>query len=301
MSRRVFTSAVLLFVMMCCGTGGAAQAAEPTSGQGSSPSPSFAWRDTTGDETVSSLRGPSLVEVNGKVFAVAEAQCNNGETSVFTGIASQLLTNAADNQREEVLKEAKEKTQVLEEGTSTKKKVDVSRPTTVVDESNIYMLVGKHSHDDLASCQATTDTIKSGILLVKGKVGEDGNKINWNDTDGVPCTLGEKHESLSQLIGGGGSGVKLKDGTLLFPVEGTKKKEKDGKAVSLIIYSLKDTKNWTLSKGMSADGCGVPSVVEWKDDKLMMMTVCDDGRRRVYEPGDKGNSWTEALGTLSRV
>ncbi|EKF98780.1 trans-sialidase, putative [Trypanosoma cruzi] len=33
----------------------------------------------------------------------------------------------------------------------------------------------------------------------------------------------------------------------------------------------------------------------------MMMTACDDGRRRVYEIGDKGDSWTEALGTLSRV
>ncbi|EKG06832.1 trans-sialidase, putative, partial [Trypanosoma cruzi] len=32
-----------------------------------------------------------------------------------------------------------------------------------------------------------------------------------------------------------------------------------------------------------------------------MMTACDDGRRRVYESGDMGESWTEALGTLSRV
>ncbi|EKF29152.1 trans-sialidase, putative, partial [Trypanosoma cruzi marinkellei] len=32
-----------------------------------------------------------------------------------------------------------------------------------------------------------------------------------------------------------------------------------------------------------------------------MMTACDGGRRRVYESGDKGESWTEALGTLSRV
>ncbi|RNC37863.1 hypothetical protein TcCL_NonESM12950, partial [Trypanosoma cruzi] len=29
--------------------------------------------------------------------------------------------------------------------------------------------------------------------------------------------------------------------------------------------------------------------------------ACGDGRRRVYESGDKGESWTEALGTLSRV
>ncbi|ESS58061.1 trans-sialidase [Trypanosoma cruzi Dm28c] len=98
----------------------------------------------------------------------------------------------------------------------------------------------------------------------------------------------------------------MDDGTLVFPVEAVKKEEddaeKDGKNknVSLIIYSL-DTKNWTLSKGMSADGCSDPSVVEWEKDKLMMMTACDDGRRRVYESGDKGDSWTEALGTLSRV
>ncbi|ESS60608.1 trans-sialidase [Trypanosoma cruzi Dm28c] len=32
-----------------------------------------------------------------------------------------------------------------------------------------------------------------------------------------------------------------------------------------------------------------------------MMTACDDGRRRVYESSDMGDSWTEALGTLSRV
>ncbi|EKG06640.1 trans-sialidase, putative, partial [Trypanosoma cruzi] len=73
----------------------------------------------------------------------------------------------------------------------------------------------------------------------------------------------------------------------------------DEKTVSLII--LKDTTDWTLSKGMSADGCSDPSVVEWEKDKLMMMTACDDGRRRVYESADKGNTWTEALGTLSRV
>ncbi|ESS55822.1 trans-sialidase [Trypanosoma cruzi Dm28c] len=303
MSRRVFTSAVLLFlvVMMCCGTGGATADVGAAKAKGSSPEKPFHWRDLKKDgETMSSLRVPVLVEVNGGVFAVAEAQCKKNE-KVLTGIASRLLTMEKGKEAEELLKDAKKDTQVLEEVTSTgKKEVDVSRPTAVVEGVSIYMLVGKHSHEDAATCKATTDTIKSGMLLVKGEVSEGGNKINWNDTDSVPCTLGEKHESLTGLIGGGGSGVKLKDGTIVFPVEATKKKkEKDGKAVSLILY-LKDTKNWKLSKGMSADGCSVPSVVEWKG-KLMMMTACDDGRRRVYESGDKGDSWTEALGTLSRV
>ncbi|EKF98802.1 trans-sialidase, putative, partial [Trypanosoma cruzi] len=52
---------------------------------------------------------------------------------------------------------------------------------------------------------------------------------------------------------------------------------------------------------MTDGGCSDPSVVEWREGKLMMMTACDDGRRRVYESVDKGDSWTEALGTLSRV
>ncbi|EKF30748.1 trans-sialidase, putative, partial [Trypanosoma cruzi marinkellei] len=109
----------------------------------------------------------------------------------------------------------------------------------------------------------------------------------------------EHHSSFRGLIGGGGSGIKMQDGTLVFPVEGTKK-EKDGKTVSLVLY-LQGTETWKLSKGMSADGCSYPSVVEREKDKLMMMTACDDGRRRVYESGDKGESWTEVLGTLSRV
>ncbi|RNF03167.1 putative trans-sialidase [Trypanosoma cruzi] len=165
------------------------------------------------------------------------------------------------------------------------------------------MLVGKYCREDAAdTCKATSEKFKSGILLVKGTISEsdNNNKIHWKKTDGVPCTLGEQQKTLTGLIGGGGSGVKMKDDTILLPVEGTKKEEE--KTVSLIIYSS-DTNSWTLSKGMSADGCGDPSVVEWekKDKKLIMMTACDDGRRRVYESGDKGDSWTEALGTLSRV
>ncbi|RNC58874.1 putative trans-sialidase [Trypanosoma cruzi] len=148
---------------------------------------------------------------------------------------------------------------------------------------------------------------------VKGEVGGEesgsGKGIQWKDTKGLPRTpFCEQHEYLTGLVGGGGSGVKIKDGTLVLPVEGTQEKPVQKEAaggktttVSLIISSSQDFATWTLSKGMSADGCGDPSVVEWEDDKLMMMTACDDGRRRVYESGDKGESWTEALGTLSRV
>ncbi|ESS62180.1 trans-sialidase [Trypanosoma cruzi Dm28c] len=315
MSRRVFTSAVLilLFVMMCCGIGATATDNEGASRRAvleSSPKTYFAWRDKNGEETVSSLRVPGLVEVNGDVFAVAEAQCTEASNSGFTGIASELVEWTDKESRE--LDATRLKTLVLEKfqveqatfrlidvtgiDSQGRTKVLVSRPTTVVIGNIIYMFAGTYSFEVTDKAAAAA---KWGILVAVGNVSNDGSsgkKIYWRDTSVIPWTDFEKqHESLTRLIGGGGSGIQMKDGTLVFPVEGTK----NGKTVSLIIYSSANASG-NLSKGMSADGCSDPSVVEWKD-KLMMMTACDDGRRRVYEIGDKGESWTEALGTLSRV
>ncbi|EAN85115.1 trans-sialidase, putative [Trypanosoma cruzi] len=317
MSRRVFTSAVLLLlvVMMCCGSGGAAATEKPTSVEGTSPEKYFFWRDKKGGETVSSLRVPVLVEMNGDVFAVAEAQCTEASNSGFTGIASELLEWTDKESRE--LDTTKLKTQVLEEfqfeqgnftfltraqdASQNRKKVRVSRPTTVVIGSVIYMFAGEYSFEVTEAAGSTAAAAKWRILGAVGNVSNDGSSgkkyIYWKDASVIPWTDFEnQHESLTRLIGGGGSGVQMKDGTFVLPVEGTKK---DGKAVSLIMYSSAN-ESGKLSKGMSDGGCSDPSVVEWKD-KLMMMTVCDDGRRRVYESGDKGGSWTEALGTLSRV
>ncbi|EKF98817.1 trans-sialidase, putative, partial [Trypanosoma cruzi] len=215
MFRRVFTSAVLLLVvvMVCCSTCGAAAAVVKQSSD-----PKFQWKGISeGDVTVESLGAPGLLKVGSDVFVVAEAQCKkNGEDgdNVFTGIASQLVTMDKGNEPKEVLKDVKEKTQVLEEGGSTegKKRVDVSRPTTVVDESNIYMLVGKYSGNAGQGSAAA----QSGLLLVKGTVsaegGDSGKKIQWNVNQLPAGTLseGEQPSSLTGLIGSGGSGVKMK-------------------------------------------------------------------------------------------
>ncbi|KAF5215423.1 hypothetical protein ECC02_011890 [Trypanosoma cruzi] len=308
MSRRVFASAVplLLFVLMCCGSGGVAEVAGPSSG------PQFKWKGITdgGGETVESLGAPSLLKVGSDVFAVAEAQCKKDE-KVFTGVASQLLTKKTADTPMELFSDALKTTQVLEEGASEgqKKKVDVSRPTIVLKGNDIYMLAGKYSSKVATPGQVdASDAAQLGLLLVKGSVNSgDANskKIDWKVTESsLQKLFGTQPDSWTKLIGSGGSGVKMKDETLVFPVEGTKKAagdaEVDVKTVSLIIHS-KDNTNWKLSKGMSDGGCSDPSVVEWEDDKLIMLTACDGGRRRVYESGDKGDSWNEALGTLSRV
>ncbi|PBJ68256.1 trans-sialidase [Trypanosoma cruzi cruzi] len=188
MSRRVFTSAVLLplVVMLCCACE-AAHAENSASGT----DPKFEWKDANG-VVVDSLGVPGLLKVGSDVFAVAEAQYKEGET-IFTGIATQLVTTAKANAPEEVLKDAKD-TQVLEEGTTAiKKKVDVSRPTTVVKENDIYMLVGKHSRTAAAGDQAFP-AAQSGLLLVRGNVSCGGSekRIYWNDTYGLSRSLFKK-------------------------------------------------------------------------------------------------------------
>ncbi|KAF8279045.1 putative trans-sialidase, Group V [Trypanosoma cruzi] len=315
MSRRVFTSAILLLlvVTMCCGIGGGNAVVdgveEPLS------FPKFQWEAITEGETVSSLRVPSLVVMKGDVFAVAEAQCTKNENG-FTGIASELL-EWTDQESKREMDTTKLKTQVLEEcpaknngcvsqtedheASQSRKKVHVSRPTTVVDGGDIYMLAGNYRFEvNDKAVGSTSAAAKWGLLVAVGNVSNDVSsakkKIYWKDASVIPWPEFEnEHESLTGLIGGGGSGVKMKDSTIVFPMEGTK----DGNAVSLILYSSANASG-NLSKGMSADGCSDPSVVEWEKDKLMMMTACDDGRRRVYE-FTLTESWTEALGTLSRV
>ncbi|KAF8278565.1 putative trans-sialidase, Group VI, partial [Trypanosoma cruzi] len=302
MSRRVFTSAVLLLlvVMVCCGSGAVTAQGEVQE----STVPTFEWKAITEVVTVESLGVPGLLKVGSDVFAVAEAQCKK-DSVIFTGIASQIITKDNANAPVGALTDPKDKTQFLEEGASENpKKVDVSRPTTIVQGNDIYMLVGKYSPTDVRGAD------DGGLLLVKGKVSADesgsGKRIKWKDNDGVSrISVGER-ESWSRLTGGGGSGIEMKGDKLVFPVEGTKKKgdaPNDEKAVSLLIYSTDNAASWKLSKGIPDGGCGDPSVVEWgeKVKKLMMMTACDGGRRRVYESGDMGDSWTEALGTLSRV
>ncbi|EKF99442.1 trans-sialidase, putative, partial [Trypanosoma cruzi] len=264
MSRRVFTFAVLLLlVVMCCSTCGGAEGEE----EDLPADPKYQLEEISeGGVTVESLGAPGLLKVGSDVFAVAEAQCKRRMEKIpLLGVASQLLTIKDDNTPEEALKNARV-IQFLEKSTSTEeKKVDVSRPSATVKGSDIYMLVGKYSRTPAAGGQGSA-AAQSGLLLVKGTVsaegGDSGKKIQWNVNQLPVGTLSEgEHDSSMQLIGGGGSGVKMKDGTLVFPVEGTKKDDdagKDGKNFSLFMYTLdtsKDIESSKLSKGMSADGC----------------------------------------------
>ncbi|EKF30656.1 trans-sialidase, putative [Trypanosoma cruzi marinkellei] len=332
MSRHRFYSAVLLLLVvmmwMCCGSGGTASTQKTLSDAEPSRRKLFFWKDVEGGK-VRSLYVPSLVEMNGDVFAVAQALCTKNDNEYISNGFSSKLLELSDQTKEE-LDKTKLNTQVPEKCSSdegncaslnsapadSRRVVEAifAKPTTVVKENDIYMLVGLYGLRDADDKAGKSGAYELGLLLARGNVsvvdGDSKKRIYWNDIDAIPSISNNpQRETLTALFGGGGSGVKMEDGTLVFPMEGeremTTEEKKNNRArgiatVSLFLYTP-GTERWTLSKGISDDGCSDPSVVKWEKGKLIMMTACDGGRRRVYESGDMGESWTEALGTLSRV
>ncbi|EKF27409.1 trans-sialidase, putative [Trypanosoma cruzi marinkellei] len=205
MSRHLFYSAVLLFLVamtMCCNTGQAEDVRGSHLCQESSTKHMFEWRDTTDKEAVGLLRVPSLVEMNGDVFAVAQAQCTRiGEECQFTGIASGFLDLGGGRPKEELVA-SKMKTQVLEKcpfatwecplhttthrGTESLIGVHLSRPTTVVKGSDIYMLAGNYIWIYGGNDKVSPER-QWGILLVKGNFSEEDE--SKKESIGMKLTL----------------------------------------------------------------------------------------------------------------
>ncbi|RNC38123.1 trans-sialidase [Trypanosoma cruzi] len=300
MSRHLFYSAVLPLLVVLCGSGAAhtvqtKTAVDPFTGIGWTSSQ---WEAPTKvNETLFSLRVPSLVEVNNNVFFVAEALCKEkGESRSRTGIASRHL-DLTDDKPKEILTEDTSLVVQFPEGvaTGTVEAKDTMRPTTVVSGDSVYMLLRNQGVTPLVGKSANARDW--GLLLVKGSV-SGGNGITWNETHAVTFENNEyAAKFLTQLVSGGGSGIKTKDGTLMFPMQATKNEN-----TSLLSMRFDKSENkWKLSHQTDVDGCRDPTIVEWGDDRFLMMASCERGYRDVYGSTESGRSWFPYGETLTRV
>nr|AAY46228.1 surface glycoprotein [Trypanosoma rangeli] len=173
----------------------------------------------------------------------------------------------------------------------------VYRPTTIAKGNKVFLLVGGLHHKYDPSSKMWTKSSRDFDLLV-GEATQ-GKAIQW----GEPTSLwpqikpSAKQRGLKQLLGGGGSGVVMEDGTFVFPV--TAKRRGKG-LVSMIIYSKDDGKTWVLAEGMLPTGFTDPLIVEWERGQLLMVAKCYSGSK-VFESRDMGATWTEAARTLTRL
>ncbi|RNC59678.1 complement regulatory protein, partial [Trypanosoma cruzi] len=315
MSRRVFASAVLLllFVMTCCGIGGTASAGEGNVKKAVDALRGIRWEKLDNWEDVSdaggkygSIRGPSLVEVQGHVFAIAEAHCKDGgkcSKFSFTGIASKYLGLNVDAGPTEIstsdpvvfgadpLKEGSE-------GLHTTN--GIKRPTTLVIEDSVYVLLGNYSHTK----PQVEGKNEPGLLLVKGTLADEGGtkKIKWNETHVVNPQGKRESVSLTELIGGGGSGAVMRDGTIVFPMQA--KNSDEERALLSMSFNPSD-KKWELSYTATGKGCRDPTLVKWKENKygeeLFMMAHCAGGYYDVYSSTSDGVNWNTLGEPINRV
>ncbi|KAF8303460.1 putative trans-sialidase, Group VIII [Trypanosoma cruzi] len=321
MSRRVFASAVLLllvFVLMCCDVGGA-HAGESNVKKAVDALRGIKWEELDKWEEIAnagdkygSLLSPSLVEVQGHVFAIAEAHCTDGgdcSDVSLTGIASKHLDLSDGGSTEISAANAGASifgTDLLkEESEGISARNGITRPTTLVLGDSVYVLLGNYRRrvagTQVAKIQGKNER---GLLLVKGTVAEENGKkkIRWNETHVVKPQGKGYSLSLTELIGGGGSGAVMGDGTLVFPMQA---ENKYGQRVLLSMRLPNSENKWELSYETPGKGCRDPTLAKWKegedDERLFMMAHCAGGYYDVYRSTENGGNWYTLGQPINRV
>ncbi|EAN83900.1 putative trans-sialidase, Group VII [Trypanosoma cruzi] len=307
MSRRVFDPAVLLllFVMMCCGSGAA-----PTEASNSGEKIIFEVNDSFSDsmnatlvQAFHSFRAPSLAYVSGVVVATVEAHYKNStDQKSCVSITAKSMKSSGGTWTNG--------TAIVFDHYDVK--IDrLLSPTTIVDEKDAETnaLVGGYGTSttpltELAAGDYWMPRMADGVVPHYGD-DEEKKQFEWQNrsTSGVPYDFWDgtstKPKPFKQFLGGGGAGIRMEDESrYVLPIQAL---THDGKNVSLVILANGTYYGWEFSKHTSHYGCIQPAVLEWKEKKLIMMTSCDDGSRRVYMADEKGTWWTEEYDTLSRV
>ncbi|EKF98605.1 trans-sialidase, putative, partial [Trypanosoma cruzi] len=167
------------------------------------------------------------------------------------------------------------------------------------------MLVGNYRRraagTQVAKIQGTNER---GLVLVKGTVADEGGKkkIRWNETHLVNPQGKGASLSLTELIGGGGSGAVMRDGALVFPMQA---ENNHGQRVLLSMRLPNSVNEWELSYETPGNGCRDPTLAKWKegedDERLFMMAHCAGGYYDVYRSTQDGGNWYTSGQPINRV
>ncbi|EKF26331.1 trans-sialidase, putative, partial [Trypanosoma cruzi marinkellei] len=304
MSRRVFASVVLfIVVVMMCGAVGSVQARSFGTGVGY-PHGSHIPGQLQREHRVANthvpgriFRNPHLVNVNGMLLAIAGAQFNG---SVGSGSASMQLMAQLSMDRGVTWRPYPGRGD-LDASFTRPHQMSFSLPSrpfglicAFVEGYDLRKGVGPHYTN-----KRDESGLESVIHFLETGPGRNGG-LSMNSVSMIirPPYPYKSGDIIGFLNNASTPITKMADGTLMFPVQFLTLRRD---AASTIMYWNSGQQRWTLANSATHAGCTNPSILEWEAGKIIMITSCEYGRRRVYESTDKGNTWTEALGTLSRV
>ncbi|ORC89158.1 trans-sialidase [Trypanosoma theileri] len=254
----------------------------------------FEENGKTVERKVHSFRVPSLIDVDGVMVVIADARYVDSNDNSFI---ETLSAHSVDDLKTWTTQIAIKNNRV---STTNSRVVD---PTIIVKDKKIFVFVGSYNtSNNYWQWHPGTDW---DPLLVVGEVsktnenGEVKATIKWSKPKRV--NYGNPPEfrgsPMEQFLGGTGVAIVIQNGTLVYPIQ---VKNKRGQFFSTIMYSKDDGETWKIGSGVEALGCTEPVILEW-EGKLVLNARTDGGYRKVFESTDMGETWVEAVGTLSRV
>ncbi|EKF29524.1 trans-sialidase, putative [Trypanosoma cruzi marinkellei] len=243
---------------------------------------------------VYSFRLPALVNADEVMVAIADARYETSNDNSFIDTVAKYSVDDGETWE----------TQIALKNSRVSPVSRVVDPTVIVKGNRLYVLVGIYS--SLRSYWTTHGDARDwDILLAVGEVKEctvedkTAASIKWESPVSLKEFFLAEMEGMhtNQFLGGAGVATVASNGNLVYPVQVTNKKKQ---IFSKIFYSEDKGKTWKFGEGRSAFGCSEPVALEW-EGKLIINTRVDRARRLVYVSGDMGNTWVEAVDTLSRV
>ncbi|KAF5217894.1 hypothetical protein ECC02_009233 [Trypanosoma cruzi] len=304
MSRRVFASAVLLLLFfLACAAVGPVQAQNYGTGVGDSygrHSLERLPREYPVANTAAAghiFRNPHLVNVDGMLLAIAGAQFNGsvGIRSASMQLMAQISVDGGRTWRSYAGPEDLD--------AFAARPHRMSFPSSFGPFGPLFAFVEGYDLRNGARIRFADEWggsgVESVIHFLETGPRRSGSLSMSSVSMSIRLPYPHKSDELIGFLNDASTPItKMTDGTLVFPVQFL---TKGGDTASTIMYSNSVQQRWTFAKSATDAGCTNPSILEWEAGKIIMITSCKYGRRRVYESTDKGNTWTEAVGTLSRV
>ncbi|ORC89157.1 Chain A, Sialidase [Trypanosoma theileri] len=300
MSHRVV---FVLFLLLCCHSSwliyaqtisGREESRTMLFKQGESKVPFEEKNGRIVERKVHSFRIPSLIDVDGVMVAIADARYDDSNDNSFI---ETLSAHSVDDGKTWTTQIAIKNNRV---STTNSRVVD---PTVIVKDKKIFVFVGSYNtSDNYWQWHAGKDWDPLLVVGEVSKTNENGKvkaTIKWSKPKRV--NYGNPPEfrgsPMEQFLGGTGVAIVIQNGTLVYPIQ---VKNKRGQFFSTIMYSKDDGETWKIASGLTQVGCTEPVILEW-EGKLILNARTDSGYRKVFESTDMGETWVEAVGTLSRV
>ena len=121
-------------------------------------------------------------------------------------------------------------------------------------------------------------------------------KLCYSDDEGLswsePISLRDLCPStVSQFIGGVGSGIKTSNGTLIFPIQLAKLNDSPYNVQSGLMYS-NDGVNWTISESYVPAYTSECNVFEYRGEIYINCRQEGSNKRAIYKTSNLGSTWT---------